>query len=216
MSNYFEFILLCFSTLFTLVNPIGIAPIYLTLTERFSENHQKSIAKKGTLTGFIVLVIFAYLGRYIFAIYSISIDAFRIMGGIIFFRSGLKMLDSITPRTRITPSETEESLEQEDIAISPIGIPIVTGPGAITAAMILAGQANTVAEQLILLIAISIVLLITYIIFLTSPKIFKKLGHSGARLIQKLMGIKKNSFLKVKNFYQFSFRSIGTASINYN
>ena len=99
------------------------------------------------------------------------------------------MLDSITPRTRITPSETEESLEQEDIAISPIGIPIVTGPGAITAAMILAGQANTVAEQLILLIAISIVLLITYIIFLTSPKIFKKLGHSGARLIQKLMGI---------------------------
>ena len=164
MSNYFEFILLCFSTLFTLVNPIGIAPIYLTLTERFlslsPENHQKSIAKKGTLTGFIVLVIFAYLGRYIFAIYSISIDAFRIMGGIIFFRSGLKMLDSITPRTRITPSETEESLEQEDIAISPIGIPIVTGPGAITAAMILAGQANTVAEQLILLIAISIVLLI--------------------------------------------------------
>ena len=189
MSNYFEYILLCFSTLFTLVNPIGIAPIYLTLTERFSENHQKSIAKKGTLTGFIVLVIFAYLGRYIFAMYSISIDAFRIMGGIIFFRSGLKMLDSITPRTRITPSETEESLEQEDIAISPIGIPIVTGPGAITAAMILAGQANTVAYQLILLIAISIVLLITYIIFLTSPKIFKKLGHSGARLIQKLMGI---------------------------
>ena len=189
MSNYFEYILLCFSTLFTLVNPIGIAPIYLTLTERFSENHQKSIAKKGTLTGFIVLVIFAYLGRYIFAMYSISIDAFRIMGGIIFFRSGLKMLDSITPRTRITPSETEESLEQEDIAISPIGIPIVTGPGAITAAMILAGQATTVAEQLILLIAISIVLLITYIIFLTSPKIFKKLGYSGARLIQKLMGI---------------------------
>ena len=216
MSYYFEFILLCFSTLFTLVNPIGIAPIYLTLTERFSENHQKSIAKKGTLTGFIVLVIFAYLGRYIFAIYSISIDAFRIMGGIIFFRSGLKMLDSITPRTRITPSETEESLEQEDIAISPIGIPIVTGPGAITAAMILAGQANTVAEQLILLIAISIVLLITYIIFLTSPKIFKKLGHSGARLIQKLMGMKKNSFLKVKNFYLFLFKSIGTASINYN
>ena len=216
MSYYFEFILLCFSTLFTLVNPIGIAPIYLTLTERFSENHQKSIAKKGTLTGFIVLVIFAYLGRYIFAIYSISIDAFRIMGGIIFFRSGLKMLDSITPRTRITPSETEESLEQEDIAISPIGIPIVTGPGAITAAMILAGQANTVAEQLILLIAISIVLLITYIIFLTSPKIFKKLGHSGARLIQKLMGMKKNSFLKFKNFYLFSFKSIGTASINYN
>ncbi len=189
MLEHIDFILLCFSTLFTLVNPIGIAPIYLTLTERFSENHQKSIAKKGVFTGLIVLIAFAYLGRYIFAIYSISIDAFRIMGGIIFFRSGLKMLDSITPRTRITPSETEESLEHEDIAISPIGIPIVTGPGAITAAMILAGQATSLTEQLILLVAILTVLFTTLIIFLASPKIFKKLGQSGARLIQKLMGI---------------------------
>ena len=189
MSEYIDFILLCFSTLFTLVNPIGIAPIFLTLTERFPEKDQKLIAKKGILTGFVVLVIFAYLGRYIFAIYSISIDAFRIMGGIIFFRSGIKMLDSITPRTRITPSETEESLEHEDIAISPIGIPIVTGPGAITAAMILAGQADSLTEQIILLISILLVLFLTLVIFLFSPKIFKKLGQSGSRLIQKLMGI---------------------------
>ena len=188
MSEYIDFILLCFSTLFTLVNPIGIAPIFLTLTERFPEKDQKLIAKKGILTGFVVLVIFAYLGRYIFAIYSISIDAFRIMGGIIFFRSGIKMLDSITPRTRITPSETEESLEHEDIAISPIGIPIVTGPGAITAAMILAGQADSLTEQVILLFSILLVLFLTLVIFLFSPKIFKKLGQSGSRLIQKLMG----------------------------
>ncbi len=189
MLQHLDYILLCFSTLFTLVNPIGIAPIFLTLTERFSEDHQKSIAKKGIFTGFVILIIFAYLGRYIFAIYSISIDAFRIMGGIIFFRSGLKMLDAITPRTRTTPSETEENLEHEDIAISPIGIPVVTGPGAITAAMILAGEGNSITEQVILLISIFLVSLFTLIIFLASPKIFRKLGHSGSRLIQKLMGI---------------------------
>ncbi len=189
MSQHIDFILLCFSTLFTLINPIGISPIFLTLTERFSHTQQKSIAKKGIATGFIVLVLFAYLGRYIFAIYSISIDAFRIMGGIIFFRSGLKMLDSIVSRTRITPSETEEGLEHDDIAISPIGIPIVTGPGAITAAMILAAEAQGIVEQIILLIAIFSVLFLTLLIFLASPKIFKKLGQSGSRLIQKLMGI---------------------------
>jgi len=189
MSQHIDFILLCFSTLFTLINPIGISPIFLTLTERFSHAQQKSIAKKGIATGFIVLVLFAYLGRYIFAIYSISIDAFRIMGGIIFFRSGLKMLDSIVSRTRITPSETEEGLEHDDIAISPIGIPIVTGPGAITAAMILAAEAQGIVEQIILLIAIFSVLFLTLLIFLASPKIFKKLGQSGSRLIQKLMGI---------------------------
>ena len=88
------------------------------------------------------------------------------MGGIIFFRSGLKMLESIVPRTRTTPAETEEGLEHDDIAISPIGIPIVTGPGAITAAMILAGQTKSSVEQLILFLAILFVLFVTLIIFI--------------------------------------------------
>lgn len=189
MNQYFEFTFLCISTLFSLINPIGIAPIFLTLTERFSVNEQRKIAKKGVLTGFFILVIFAYLGTYIFSLYSISIDAFRIMGGIIFFRSGLKMLESIVPRTRTTPAETEEGLEHDDIAISPIGIPIVTGPGAITAAMILAGQTKSNVEQLILFLAILLVLFITLIIFYTAPLIFKKIGSSGSRLIQRLMGV---------------------------
>ena len=189
MNQYFEFSFLCVSTLFSLINPIGIAPIFLTLTERFSAKEQRKIAKKGIFTGFIILVTFAYLGTYIFSIYSISIDAFRIMGGIIFFRSGLKMLESIVPRTRTTPTETEEGLEHDDIAISPIGIPIVTGPGAITAAMILAGQTKNSLEQLILFLAIVFVLFVTLIIFYTAPLIFKRLGSSGSRLIQRLMGI---------------------------
>ena len=80
MANNIEYFLLSLSTLFTLINPVGIAPIFLTLTERFSEKEQRSIAKKGVLTGLAVLLAFAYLGSYIFALYSISIDAFRIMG----------------------------------------------------------------------------------------------------------------------------------------
>tara|TARA_B100001250_G_scaffold410886_1_gene438250 strand:- start:620 stop:1264 length:645 start_codon:yes stop_codon:yes gene_type:complete len=189
MNQYFEFSFLCISTLFSLINPIGIAPIFITLTERFSVSQQRKIAKKGVLTGFLILVTFAYMGSYIFSLYSISIDAFRIMGGIIFFRSGLKMLESIVPRTRTTPAETEEGLEHDDIAISPIGIPIVTGPGAITAAMILAGQTKSSVEQLILFLAILFVLFVTLIIFYTAPLIFKKIGSSGSRLIQRLMGI---------------------------
>ena len=99
------------------------------------------------------------------------------------------MLESIVPRTRTTPAETEEGLEHDDIAISPIGIPIVTGPGAITAAMILAGQTKSSVEQLILFLAILFVLFVTLIIFYTAPIIFKKIGSSGSRLIQRLMGI---------------------------
>ena len=189
MANNIEYFLLSLSTLFTLINPVGIAPIFLTLTERFSEKEQRSIAKKGVLTGLAVLLAFAYLGSYIFELYSISIDAFRIMGGIIFFRSGLKMLESIIARTRTTPAETEESMESDDIAISPIGIPIVTGPGAITAVMVLAADTKGMQQQFLLFVSIIIVLLLTLIVFLTAPKIFKRLGKSGARLIQRLMGM---------------------------
>tara|TARA_B110000444_G_scaffold240378_1_gene255671 strand:- start:701 stop:1336 length:636 start_codon:yes stop_codon:yes gene_type:complete len=187
--NYLDFGLLCLSTLFTLINPIGITPLFLTLTERFSEKEQKTIAKKGVLTGFAVLVVFSFLGTKIFSLYSISIDAFRIMGGIIFFRSGLKMLESMIARTRTTPKEEEESLDHDDIAISPIGIPVITGPGAITAAMVLSGDASDTKEQMILFFSILLVCLLTLIIFLGAPKIFKKLGNSGTRLIQRLMGM---------------------------
>ena len=189
MVQHIDFIILCLSTLFTLINPIGITPLFLTLTERFHEKEQKTIAKKGVLMGFVVLVIFAFLGGYIFALYSISIDAFRIMGGIIFFRSGLKMFESIVPRTRTTPKETEEGLSHNDIAISPIGIPIITGPGAITAAMVLSGETDGIIQQGILLVSIAIVMLVTLLIFLGAPKVFRKLGTSGSRLIQRLMGI---------------------------
>jgi multiple antibiotic resistance protein len=99
------------------------------------------------------------------------------------------MLESIIARTRTTPAETEEGLEHDDIAISPIGIPIVTGPGAITAVMVLAGETDGAQEQILLLLSITFVMLVTLTVFLTAPKIFKRLGKSGARLIQRLMGM---------------------------
>ena len=99
------------------------------------------------------------------------------------------MLESIIARTRTTPAETEESMESDDIAISPIGIPIVTGPGAIRAVMVLAADTKGMQQQFLLFVSIIIVLLLTLIVFLTAPKIFKRLGKSGARLIQRLMGI---------------------------
>ena len=129
--SYLEYTLLCFSTLFTLVNPLGISTVFLILTDRFDEHQRKIIARKGVMTGIVTLLIFAFLGKYIFQLYSITLDAFKIMGGIIFFRTGLRMLEVIVSRTRSTPQEEQEGLETDDIAITPVGIPLLTGPGAI-------------------------------------------------------------------------------------
>lgn len=84
--SYLEYTLLCFSTLFTLVNPLGISTVFLILTDRFDEHQRKIIARKGVMTGIVTLLLFAFLGKYIFQLYSITLDAFKIMGGIIFYQ----------------------------------------------------------------------------------------------------------------------------------
>ena len=184
-----EYFLLCISTLITLVNPLGMAPIFVIMTERFDHKSRKSIAKKGIITAGITLIIFAGLGSLIFKLYSITIEAFQIMGGIIFFRSGLRMLEAKIGRTRTTPAEQDESMDRDDIAISPVGIPLITGPGALTSAVILSGKAPGVFSYGTLLLAITIVLTLVYFIFRGGDTLAKKIGHTGMRAIQRIMGI---------------------------
>lgn len=113
-----QFFIFCLTTVFTLINPIGIAPILIVMTDRFPKNSKIDIAKKGTLTAFFTLIIFSILGSVIFSFFGITIEAFQIMGGILFFRNGIRMLDSKIGRSRTTPAEQEESLETDDIALA--------------------------------------------------------------------------------------------------
>ncbi len=184
-----EYFLLCISTLFTLVNPLGFAPLFVILTERFGVEDRISIARKAVLTAGITLLVFALLGSLIFKLYSITVEAFQIMGGIIFFRSGLKMLEAKTSRTRTTPTEQDESMDRDDIAISPIGIPMITGPGAITAAILLSSRAPAIHSYFTLFLSIVLVLLVVYIVFRGGDKLALKIGQTGMRVIQRIMGI---------------------------
>ena len=109
-----SFFLFSLSSLFALVNPIGISPMFVSMTERFSPDDVRSIAGRAVLAALIILFIFSVLGDLIFSLYGITLHAFRIVGGILFFRSGLKMLESITSRTRSTPKEAEEALAKHD------------------------------------------------------------------------------------------------------
>ena len=139
-----------------------MAPLFLVLTKRFEQKDRIRIAKKGTITATLILIIFALVGTYIFKFYSLTVDAFRIMGGIIFFQTGLRMLDAKISRGRSTPKETEEGLDNDEIAISSIGIPVIAGPGAITASMILSGEAYSVMDYGILIFAILYTLILTF------------------------------------------------------
>lgn len=184
-----QFLLLCLSTLFTLMNPLGITPIFMVLTERFSLEQRQKIARKGIITGTIILLVFTFLGSIIFQLYGITVEAFQIMGGIIFFRSGIKMLEAVVSRTRSTPKEREVTQDQDDIAISPIGIPLITGPGAITGVMLLSGKAPSIYSMGTLIIAILIAMLAFYFILRGGDKLSNRIGVVGMRVIQRIMGL---------------------------
>ena len=184
-----QFFILCLTTLFTLINPIGIAPLLMVMTERFSKDERVKIAKKGSATALITLLLFAILGSLIFSFFGITLEAFQIMGGILFFRNGLRMLDAKVGRSRTTPAEQEESQESDEIAISPIGIPLIAGPGAITATMLLSSQTPQVYSYLTLGISIMIVLTFVYIILRNGDVLMRVLGTSIMRIIQRLMGL---------------------------
>ena len=189
LQHEIQFFIFCLTTLFTLINPIGISPILIIMTERFPQKEKINIAKKGSLTAFITLILFSLLGSVIFNFFGITIEAFQIMGGIIFFRNGLRMLDSKIGRSRTTPAEQEESEESDDIAISPIGIPLIAGPGAITAAMLLSSQTPQIYSYFTLIFSIFFVLSLVYLILRNGDVILKLLGTTGIRIIQRLMGL---------------------------
>ena len=184
-----QFFIFCLTTLFTLINPIGIAPLLLVMTERFSKQEKINITWKGSFTAFFTLILFSILGSVIFNVFGITIEAFQIMGGILFFRNGIRMLEIKVGRSRTTPAEQEESQESDDIAISPIGIPLIAGPGAITAAMLLSSQTQKFYSYVTLGLSIFLVLSLVYLILRNGNVLMNVLGTTGMRIIQRLMGL---------------------------
>ena len=184
-----SFFILTFSSLFTLINPIGISPILLGITKDLNDKEYTKVVKKGIIVAYFILFVFALMGSLIFEFYGITINAFMIAGGILFFRSSIDMIEAKVPRSSSTPKETEEAEEKEDISITPIGIPLIAGPGAITSVMLLSSQAINITDKLVLHFNIIITLFLTFIILLLGKKISKKIITTGIRIIQRIMGI---------------------------
>ena len=189
MTEYTVFFILAFSTIFTLINPIGLTAVYLSIVDPFDTKEKSRIALKGTITAFVILIIFSLIGDVIFSFYRITVSAFKIAGGILFFRTGIQMLEARVSRSRSTPKEEKEAGSKEDIAYTPIGIPLIAGPGAITSVMILSSETPEWKLKLILFTVIALVLLLTYLIFRGADYLTRRFGTTGLRIAQRIMGL---------------------------
>tara|TARA_Y100001970_G_C14236785_1_gene862317 strand:+ start:1578 stop:2216 length:639 start_codon:yes stop_codon:yes gene_type:complete len=184
-----DFLILSILSLITLINPVGIIPTYLNIIINFEKKEQREITFKACIVAFILLIIFAIMGTFIFSFFNLTIYAFKIVGGVLFFRIGLNMVESKISRTKSTPQEEKEAMHKDDITYTPLGIPLIAGPGAITSVMILSENVVTISEKILFVLAIAICIIITYIILTASKKMSQMIGTTGIRVIQRVMGI---------------------------
>jgi multiple antibiotic resistance protein len=182
-----SFGLLAFTSFFTLINPLGTMPIFMTMTSTLDDAERTRTAKKATIIGFLTILAFAFSGQLLFKFFGISINSLRIVGGVIFFIMGLDMLNARLVHTKVKSSEVKAYVN--DISITPLAIPMICGPGAITNAIVLMEDARTITYKIILIVAISMVILLTYVILYSSSRILKALGETGNNVMMRIMGL---------------------------
>jgi len=187
MDTLLEFTLVAFTSLFTMMNPLGIIPVYISLTTGLETKDAKMVAYKAVFTAFIILILFAIAGKFIFDIFAISVNSLRVVGGIIFFIAGYDMLQARIVRIKSSEGDSFEDLN--DIAITPLAIPLICGPGAITVAIVLYNDAANVSQTIVLFLVIILVLLIMLFSLLGGRKIVKFLGDSGNKVLMRIMGL---------------------------
>lgn len=182
-----ESIVLQVTSLFTMINPLGVVPIFITLTAGFTPAESRKVALKACLVSFVTLAVFALTGKLIFDFFGISVPALKIVGGVLFFAMGYEMIRGRSVPKKLD-SETPEDFGDE-IAITPLAIPMITGPGAITMVLIMMQNADTWPSKAGILASILIVLGLTALILLGGRKIMGLLGPSGSKVMMRLMGL---------------------------
>ncbi|MCS6969070.1 MAG: MarC family protein [Cytophagales bacterium] len=187
MAELVNFALLSFASFFTILNPIGVMPVFMTMTAELDRAAKTRTARKAALTSFITMVIFAFTGKFLFQFFNISADSFRIVGGIIFFSMGYEMLQARLSRMKVSEEDVKQYVT--DISITPLAIPMICGPGAITNSIVLMESAATLEKKAVLLAVMAFVNLLVFVILWGSAGISKALGNTGNKILMRLMGL---------------------------
>ncbi len=177
-----KFVVLAFSSLFSVINPIEAAPIFVSLTAGAPQDRRK-MALRASFAAALILAVFALTGGAIFSAFGITLPAFQIAGGILFTTMGLTTLREDHSPDRAAPVVTS------DPSIVPLGMPLIAGPGAISTVMVLVGQARDGGHRVALALAIAANILLTLVILLAAPGLVARIGETGQRIVSKIMGL---------------------------
>ncbi|MBN1592484.1 MAG: NAAT family transporter [Candidatus Coatesbacteria bacterium] len=178
-----------FAALFAILNPIGALPVFVSLSQGRSEEEIKGIPRRTAAAVASILIVSAFFGKHILSFFGVGIPAFRIAGGILILTIALAMVRAKQPRSKYTPKEATESAEREDVAVVPLAIPLLAGPGSISTVILNAQSATRFAHMLIMVAVILLLGASIFVLFKVGAPIAKRLGKTGINIFTRIMGL---------------------------
>jgi multiple antibiotic resistance protein len=188
VQSYLPFALVTFTSVLFIVDPIAVVPTYLVITQGQSAEQRRITARRACVAATILLVTFAAVGRGIFGLFGITMPAFRIAGGLILWLVAMDMLHG-NRSTQEGTAEIAEATYKEDVALTPLAMPMLAGPGAISTVMVLSGQAQTPPQAIAVYSSILLTAFICWLTLRAAEPLVQRMGQTGIRVMTRIMGL---------------------------
>jgi len=188
--GFYDTVFSAFVTLLVTIDPPGLAPLFLALTPGMERHHRGQVALRASIIGFIVMALFAIAGAQILGMFGITIGAFRVAGGLLLFWIAFEMI--FEKRTERKEKSAEVAITKDhirNIAAFPLAIPLIAGPGAISAIVLTSNSFEAVGPKAALLGVIFVCLFITYLVLLLAERVDRFLGETGRSILTRLLGV---------------------------
>ena len=188
MQTFLQFALVTFTSVLFIVDPIAVIPTYLVITQGQSSEQRQATALRACVAAAVLLVTFAAAGRGIFTLFGITMPAFRIAGGLILWVVAMDMLHG-TRSTQEGTAEITEGRAKEDVALTPLAMPMLAGPGAISTVMVLSGQARETPQLIAVYGSIVLTIFISWLTLRVGERVVMRMGQTGIRVMTRIMGL---------------------------
>ncbi len=195
MASELTFFVSVFTAIFSIVNPVSGVMAFVSMTSQLKKEDKIYVAKRSSIIGCIIAILFALSGNLILEFFSITVDSLRVAGGILLFLVAVDMLFARTSRESITSEELSDAIHRENISIFPMAMPMLTGPGAITTIILFVSKGsgeyaiNLNTVKMLVIVAILLTFSITFLIFRFSDFFSKVMGMTGMLVMTRLMGL---------------------------
>ena len=173
---------------FFVVDPFGVVPIFVAITAR-DPGKGRQVAMRASLVGCGLLLFFALFGGLIFKVFAVTLSAFRVAGGILLLITSLDMLRGRTSQTKTSPEEEIEGAQKEDVAVVPLAMPLLAGPGSIATVMVLMSRGTGLVTAIPVIISIVVTFVASYYTLRAAGLVQRVLGQTGVSILQRLMGL---------------------------